>query len=546
MEHPKFMWSRSTLVAVLLISAAITLLYAPLFDGYWLGDDFTNLLIGHQLAGEGELLRGTFEYFFKGTSSAGTMYRPLQMASLLGNYALAGDYYPAWFAVNFALHLINTILVFQVVRIFAVHLNKTGRLDNFLSPLLAALAFALAPALAEGIFFVSARADALVTLLSLLSLFVWARSMKTGQEALAWWFPVLLIPALLTKESAAVLPLQMILVTAALWPAVRRQHLLALSASILLLCGFFALRWSLFDQFLGVYSAPGESVGIQKLSALWAGFFSLKDWWHALTHATPVYATAYLGLTGAALIGSILRLRGPSLVFVLALLSAAGGYVLATLLNVGGLQPTGEGGRLSYGPVCWFMLAVGVAMTVSVPVEKSRWLVPGLLAASVLCGGLVLYAVVSQVSEAQKTTRGIADGVSIWSATHNGHGILFIPEMAGFVVATRNAQGSLVMPPVQASGYLHRLMPTLENELPERYKLYQNGLATRLLSVPPGKLDALTIENMFKTDTVRWPDYYLCWSITQSKILTLNAPRTTTIDTWTEDLRKSLAHTCFP
>ncbi len=544
MRLSKLNWSRSSLMAMFVIVTAVTVVYAPLFGGYWLSDDFSNLGIAYNLANQGNLLRGTLDYFLMGTSSAGSMYRPLQMVSLLGNYAISGANYPAWFAFNFTLHLLSTILVFYVVRVFTARLDKETRRVYYLSPLFAALAFALAPSLAEGVFFISARADALVTFLSLLCLLAWAHSMKTNQEHKAWWFPVLLAPALLIKESAAVLPLQILLVAVAHWSALRRQHFLALTASAILLCGFFVLRWLLFGHIFGVYSAPGDMEDALTLSALWHAILSLGPWWHALTQGTPAYATLYLWLMGATLLWSLLNLRGPYAALVLALLCAAGGLALATLLNLNGFPPSGEGGRLSYGPVCWFLLAIGVAMSGAERVKKTRWLAPGLLAASIISGGFVLQFIISQVRDAQMTTWGIANSVREWSATNGGHAILFIPEMTGFVVTTRNALAGLVMPPVQNNGLLHRLLPTHENDAADRYKLYKNGLATSLLNDPPVQLDALTTEKLLKPDVSKWPDFYLCWSPEKKEMLLLDTPRVTTIDAWTEDLLISLVTTC--
>lgn len=532
------------LMAVLVISAAILLIYAPLFGGYWLGDDFANILQSYTVAQEGMLLATILEYFSMGTSSGISMYRPLQMASLLGNYAVAGVYYPGWFAVNFALHLLNAILVFFVVRLFAVRLRTDTRPAPFLSPLLAALAFALAPSLAEGVFFVSARADALVTLFSLLSLLAWISSMKAHQERMAWWFPVLLVLALLIKESAAVLPLQMILLTVALWPVKRRQHLLALAASVLLVCGFFTLRWLLFGQVFGVYSVPGSAQNIPLLSELWGAIRSLGPWWQSLTSETPTFAALYLGLTATALLWALLRLRGMVALIVLALLCAAGGLALATLLNLGSLQASGEGGRLTYGTVCWFMVAMGVAMANVERNGQAPRVAVGLFAVSVLCGALVLHPIISQVLKAELTTRGIAQAIPGWSSSHDGHVMLLIPEKVGFVVATRNAQGSLVMPPVQADRLLHRVMPTLESELFMRYQQYKNGLATRLIDEPPRRLDAAEFKKMLKPAAMKWPDHYSCWSLTKMEILPLAAPRTATVETWTKDLQKSLKSMC--
>lgn len=537
-------WVRSPLMGVFVISAAITICYAPLFGGYWLGDDFVNLLISYDLAQDGKLFSGTLEYFTKGTSSAGSMYRPLQMASLLGNYAIAGSYYPGWFAVNFVLHLANAILVFYVVRMFAARLSNDDQPIPILAPLLAALAFALAPPLAEGVFWVSARADACVTLLSLLSLLAWVHSTKPQQGRAVWWFPALLVPALLIKESAAILPLQMALITAALWPAMRRQHFLSLSLSLALVGAFFAMRWSLFGHAFGVYASPGSSAQSPTLTVLWATLASISPWWQALTHDTPKAATLCLALSVGALLWACLRLRGAHARICLALVSASSGLALATLLNLGGLAAAGEGGRLTYGPICWLTLAVGVALVNSTHAAKHVWVARTLLASSVVCGSIVLYSIITQVREAQATTRDIARSISWWAATHEGHAMIIIPEMVHFVVATRNAQGGLVMPPVQASGMLHRAIPTLPSEVTMRFEQYQNGLATQLASNPPTRLSEAAIASMLKSAPPRWPPHFLCWSARSHALRKITAPRNAESVSWTKDLQKSLIAIC--
>lgn len=537
-------WLRSPLAAIFVVSTAVTIFYGPLFGGYWLGDDFVNLLISHDLAQDGKLLSGALDYFTKGTSVAGSMYRPLQMATLLGNYAIAGDYYPGWFAVNFALHLANAILVFYVVRALAEYLEPDAQPLPVLVPLLAALLFALAPPLAEGVFWVSARADACVTLLSLLSLLAWVVSAKPQQGRAVWWFPGLLVPALLIKESAAILPLQMALVTTALWPAMRRHHFTALSISVLLTGCFFLLRWSLFGHALGVYAAPGSASPSVPLSSLWAALQSVYPWWRALSHNTPGVAAAYLILLSVMTVWLCAWLRGAQARVALALFGATCGLMLATLINLGGLAASGEGGRLTYGPICWLMVAMGAAM---VPTIRSarRVYVPQALAVAVLvCGAVALHSINRQVSEAQATTLSIARGIADWAANHEGHAMLVMPEMVSFVVATRNAQGGLVMPPVQARGLLHHVIPTLENELPMRYAQYHRGIATRLASEQPTRADLATMERMLAPATVSWPQFFLCVSAKRREILPLSLPRTLNAELWQQDIRSSLYSSC--
>ncbi len=542
-------WLHSPRAAVFVIACLITIFYAPLFGGYWLGDDFVNLLISHDLAQDGKLLSGALDYFTKGTSSAGSMYRPLQMATLLGNYAIAGAYYPGWFGVNFVLHLANAILIFYVVRAFAARFSTHNQAIPVLAPLLAALAFALAPTLAEGVFWVSARADACVTLLSLLSLLAWVHSAKPQQGRAVWWFPALLVPALLIKESAAVLPLQMALVMAALGPAMRRQHFFALALSALLVCVFFVLRWSLFGHAFGVYVAPGSAAQGVTFTLLWGALQSVAPWWQALTEATPTAALVYLVLLCGLALWACVRVRGAYARISIALLGAAGGLALATLVNLGGLAATGEGGRLTYSPICWLAVAAGVALAGAISGKRVPWLPHALLASLIVCGGIVLHSIIRQAGEAQSTTRAIAQSISTWSANNTGHAMLIIPEMMNFVVATRNAQGGLAMPPVQPLGLAHRVMPTLVSELPTRYDQYRNGMATQLAANPPVRFDEKSIATMLSPADASWPTEFLCWPASARSLQKLSPPQASGREAWVNDLRRSLLETeelCIP
>lgn len=534
----------STPVAMIIIAAVITAFYGTLFGGYWLGDDFSNILLSEKLSRDGRLLAAILDYFFSGTSSAGSMYRPLQMASLLGNYAIAGDYYPGWYAFNFVLHLANATLVYHAVRLIAHRLIPSPCRKPFISPLLAALAFALAPSLAEGVFWVSARADACVTLLSLISLICWVHSMEPQREQNAWWFPVLLLPALLFKESATVLPLQMILVTLAFWPLIRRQHVAALGFSLLLVAGFFTLRWWLFGHAFGVYSEPGSADNFPTLAKFWHAIYSVNPWWQALTQKTPTLSMLYLGLTFSALVLSLTKASKFQATITVALLCAAGGLALATLLSLAGLSSSGEGGRLSYGPVCWLMLAIGVATVDPDRNAKNPRLAAILFAFSLMCAGFMLPSLISQVQLAQTTTRGISRGVSEWTSTHEGHAMLLIPERVGFVIVSRNSQAGIVLPPVQAEPLLHRVLPAIDKEISPRYSQYLNGLATNLISAPPDHFNAAVFRRIMAPAATKWPDYYQCWSGKDMEILAIATPRTDTVNNWRGDLKKALLNTC--
>jgi hypothetical protein len=210
-------------------------MYFRFFDGFWLGDDFANLYRTWLADQSGDLWRQAWTQFFTGASSLGAFYRPVMMAGLLANEWVAGSVYAGWFAVNIAVHLANVVLVGALVARLAGICGRNGR--N--AAVAAALFFALSPLTAEGVFWISARADAFVTLLTLAGLYAWSASRTPPGQAL--WLPLLLLAALGFKESAAVFPLQMLLVALA-WPArMTRAQWAAIAASFLLVAGFLVL-----------------------------------------------------------------------------------------------------------------------------------------------------------------------------------------------------------------------------------------------------------------------------------------------------------------
>ena len=201
---------------ILLPVALAAAMYARFFDGFWLGDDIANLHRTWFAAQRGGLLAQTWSELAGTVPSQGAFYRPMMTASLSVNQWLAADRFAGWFAWSYLVHLANAALVAALVARLAAACGRDGRVSGAL----AAAFFAVCPLLAEGVFWVSARSDPCVTLLTLAGFFLWAAAPNGNKErrSKAWvGLPLLLVPALGFKESAAVLPLQL-LVIALGWP----------------------------------------------------------------------------------------------------------------------------------------------------------------------------------------------------------------------------------------------------------------------------------------------------------------------------------------
>ncbi|HSU44413.1 MAG TPA: hypothetical protein VLN42_09380 [Casimicrobiaceae bacterium] len=524
--------------------ACTVAMYFRFFAGYWLGDDFGNLYHAWLADQSGELLQQAWTQFFSGASSQGAFYRPVMFASIFVNEWIAGATYAGWFAVNLAIHLANVLLVGAT----AAHLARMCDRDGRVAGAVAALFFALCPLPAEGVFWISARADAFVTLLTLSALYVWSVSRSPASRAMC--LPLLLVAALGFKESGAVFPLQMLLVALA-WPArVTRAQWTAIAAGFVLVAIFLVLRGRLFGDAWRVYYA---GAGTPSLARLREAIASLPSWWSALTHSTRQAANLYAALAALA---SLALLAGAgsrsSTRLTAALLAACAGLVVATFLNLGSMGDTGEGGRLAYTPIAWLALALGVAGAAPRGLVQARgWrdaarlLGMGLLLLACVSGSWVLEGELAGASGAERGMRALAQSLPAWARSHPGLTLLVIPEHDGPVITGRNAQAGLVMPPLQREPLLHRVLPTVPREVEARHGQLEAGLASRLETLRPARVDAQTLARIFAPDTARWPDRYACWSTSARRIMDLSSPDPRDRARWVDQLEQA-AEQCPP
>jgi hypothetical protein len=514
--------------------AAAALIYARFFGGYWLGDDFGNLHTGWMAAQSGTTLAQAWSQLFAAVPSEGAFYRPAMIASVLVNASLAGAHFGGWFVVDYAVHLANVVLIALLVASLAAACGRDGRL----AAVVAAGAFALCPLLAEGVFWVSARADSAVTLLTFAGLLAWTRAGSYPAAALA--LPLCMLVALGFKESAAVLPLQLALVAFA-WPK-RRSHaqLGAVAACFAMTALFFVVRAHLFGDVWHVYRATDTAPWLDRFRHAIA---SIAPWWRALSQRTPGAGQGYVALLAAATTMSLLATRGTQRTLAAALFIAAAGLVAATLMNLGGLDPSGEGGRLVYSPFAWLALALGVAGAAPADARGSqpaRVAGLALLVAAAITGAWVLEGELRVARDAQRDVQALAREAQQWPAAHPGLTLLFIDGQRGAVVTGRNAQGGLVLPPIAQEPLLHRILPTLPTEIELRHDQLDAGLASRLAEIRPTHMDAAMLGQLAERARAQWPEHYACWSSREGRIVEFAAPDPAQRAAWASAVRAAL------
>lgn len=157
------------------------------------------------------------------------------------NHSLGGQV-ESFRAFNITLHACNTTLVFLLVRDLSRRLRTADAAAASLVAAVAALVFALHPAQTESVTYIAARSNLIAAFFSLLALLSWLRGRQ--QQPWLWWPLAALayVAALAGKETAAVLPLAMLLCLAA-ERGMRRRDMLFPAALVVLFFALMAAMW---------------------------------------------------------------------------------------------------------------------------------------------------------------------------------------------------------------------------------------------------------------------------------------------------------------
>lgn len=131
-------------------------------------------------------------------ASADSYYRPMFMALFTLNYSIFGVTAWGWHLVNVLIHVAVTLMVFWMLY------AATDR--RWLAAIAAGL-FAVHPAHAESVAWVSGITDPLMALFVLPAFTFYLKFKKSGRKFFMAMALVLFLPALLSKETAIVLPL---------------------------------------------------------------------------------------------------------------------------------------------------------------------------------------------------------------------------------------------------------------------------------------------------------------------------------------------------
>jgi hypothetical protein len=204
-------WTVGGLLALSLCAAAA--IYQPGLSGPFLFDDFGNIVKNPYVLIDDFSLESLRQAAVSGR--AGPLKRPITMLSFGLNHASSGLDEPRWKATNLAIHLLNGILVFLVMRrLLALHFDRRDDRHAIVDwvALATAAIWLVHPVLLSSVLYVVQRMTSLASTFVLIGLWFYlgARaSQMAGRPAPIRLFvvvPACTVLAALAKESGALLP----------------------------------------------------------------------------------------------------------------------------------------------------------------------------------------------------------------------------------------------------------------------------------------------------------------------------------------------------
>lgn len=180
-------------------------------------------------------------------TAGGQFIRPLVSLSFYLNYMLGGFNPLGYHLLNWILHFLDAVLV-GVLTYKILKQTKVAYIAGFL--------FAVWPHHTDAVTWVSGRTDVLAALFVLLCLVSFLSFRESGKTSYLWGSYLLFVGALLSKESAIVLPLLILIFDKT---GGREKGLADRVGPTIpfwgLLFAYFGMRYALFDSFVGGYGA---------------------------------------------------------------------------------------------------------------------------------------------------------------------------------------------------------------------------------------------------------------------------------------------------
>jgi len=183
-----------------IVFLAAVLQYLPLKDGAFLADDYflVNTVVEH----EQRLARVFTDDWILTGKHEGGYYRPLIIMSFYADYLMWGLRSTGFHITNILIHAFNSVLVFIFILLLFYNHEKRIQIS-----LIGGLLFAIHPRHIESIAWIAARTDLLCAFFFLLTLMLYLYFIQLNKKILFLLSVSCFVAALLSKETAVMLPL---------------------------------------------------------------------------------------------------------------------------------------------------------------------------------------------------------------------------------------------------------------------------------------------------------------------------------------------------
>lgn len=431
-------------------------------DGALLADDYGNLHAVFAASERGALWSWVLSLFYSPLGNGSYAYRPLQYVSHALEWMAFGANPLGWRAVTIALYFANAGVAGLVVRRW---LRETPA-DAAWGGMLAAAVLAAYPFAGDVAYYPGCRADALACLFSLLYLGTFRVDGRStpGTHVLR---VAALAGALLSKESAMPMPLVATMLcfagsvaggpAAGRWRRATTATISQTWSSWVLLGVYLAWRGRLFGSIWKVYVNSTLPHDASELAARLAPFrFIVAE---NIGPHWVLWSIAVAGaLAWAAATPSFRGMPGARKGLVAALFLAAGLYFVAPASSFDVSNSFGEGARHFYA--FWMCVSVLLGMLFA---RGPR--LPLLALVLILFVGQTQSlaqwrSAGMQMKRIVAAIEGFAGGIR-----DEQYALLLLPDHLRVALFARNAQGAIVMRPIQRADYLSRTAIVLGQDI---------------------------------------------------------------------------------
>jgi len=459
-------WRAVALASWLAVGICAGVLFVPVLGGYFISDDFVPLVLLRQWQDEGALAARLLGKFTSSLDAgANHFYRPLSYLTFGLNYLASGVEPMGWMAVNVLLHLASGMLVAFI----GVKLSRVKGPAAWAAGAGGAAMFLFAAPGGEVVAWISGRFDAMATFFTLAACAAFVSSRRWLDAA--WWIALASgEAALLSKESAAVMPFAILLLAAVTPPADAAPRLAARARMAILRASPWLALAALY--LLSRYLMFGSATQVYGGSDPLATAFAPSRWGEVLAQL-PVWLQAEFGpprrfawIAALSFVQVVLALavRPGSGYAALALATIVAATLALLLPHVASL-PIGLGGRLFYQTLAFY----GVLVALGLSQARLRYLMWGATLGLVIFHVAAMHATMARWHEAYGQMRGLVGQLrALDEALAPGDfALVIVPGPYDGIPFARNAQGGLMMPPLFGPNDAHHSLVQTDEEVPQ-------------------------------------------------------------------------------